>query len=1715
MRKRNLHHHSSATTSDDAVVVASPVPLHATAAAAAAHPFKPSFSNQLKALTKKNFIVFLRKPILLASAILLPFLAFIVVGAIQAALASQDDNTPQIKALFDISHPAKLPTSSVYLFFQPSNERNSEIMRRVAVMNNLKYGVDVKPAANNRELSTLLVDNGATLLNAEWWTVINFNVNAQSNGPNSQNNNRSLSYSIMDGTASGSSSTGSLFESRDLKNPKLHVYPQATQLAIDAAILSYARDPSPSADLSRDGLSLTYDFFKGQGTTEVDYFDLGYLSRAPSSFGSSSNGGLAEFTGSFDLGILLLKPILAVSFIPMMVLVLDVVSKEKQRKLIGALRRMGLMDSVFWISLLIPVSVISLVASFAGAAGAKIMASSSSIFNLTSFEVIVILNFSYSLALAGMGVAFASVVSRLFSSIAAAIVINFAFFIPTDVYPFAATWFDSCREVYAKALLYLFAPFYNYGKAPSTTTPSTPSPLPNSSIQLESATSPPPATPSPAQSAKKLLAYETTVDTPFITTLHLATSIFVFALIAWYLNQAVPSVEGFSRPWYFPFAASYWTGRQKRKEAIAVGDTLAMEKEKSGKTGECEDCEIVETKGKVYALLGHNGAGKTTLINMLQWSLLPHLHLKFFIGFRGEFKGSPKQLDAYIMETLEKVGLEEAAHRRAGKYSGGMKRRLSLALATVSPSAKIIFLDEPTTVWKVIQDLKQNRVVVLTTHSMEEADELGDHISIMHQGRLRAAGSSLFLKNRFGKGYQLTVVNRVKDESKFSEAPTSEPSARDHGKAQETTLLRSAMEQYVNYALPGSEIVSSAAGAITVAVFLKLCTENKAIVAETESPDGITETSTKSRLCILCASRPSEIVTLYTKSGLAVTIPYFVCTRCADGQTSQPIHQDVLGVTETTLLSFEGFVANLPEQYQNALRAAAVKEDRERLEKREVGGVGVVSGGALLGRQLIWLARLSMYTNPNFADGSASKFFAPLIQGDADTCTTFVFTGFGRSSCLARDLENVLNSNNFAAIVPDIGGNGYNRGFEVYPERLLKRFFQGPTPKHPSRVTRGFRLEVTCDHGVWGCGAESVDGEEDESTGACAKVFPDGLRCCLPIGEFTEGRSFVAMYTTDTSGLRGGDCAAVVPVSSGNSMSMKIGATFTSKLKPDFPPPRNGIMYPVWLPSSSKKSFSLERFDIKGRVCTGFRNLVALDSCGVFGDVFGSVVTKTVSAGMVSYLLHIGSAIAAPFFVAIADDVGVIPVWYGLFPPIGVTSVFNILMLKKNQSAALIPGLVVLFGSIALGLLGCYIHAIRPSPVGIPVHPLLGLEKLGSHKKSTNHHDDINDIEGSADHIDDDVAAEKRAVTMAYGTGVMDPREAVRIVHLRKQFPNKLAVDDISLSIKYGETFGLLGPNGAGKTTTLSMITGLLERTSGYGCREIGEGWKNSLWRVVGVTPQFDTVWPELTVEEHLTFYCRLRGVAKKGLAGMVRRIAEDIELDGDAFRTKASGLSGGMRRRLSIGISLTADPKILVLDEPTTGLDAEAKRQVWKIIDGIRRGGVIDVLSSRHILWRKLTLFAQELVLGSQLHLKKKFGNGLKLTMRFPIDSTFIPSSYTDIVQLSYLEQKQSIRVKEVSNAIQHTLLSSSRDLHHTLLNMSITSSDIHVAHANASSGEPGVPQDVSWMVTLTWVLPRASIDVAEVFLALEEACVRQGIADWALTETTLEDVFVKVVEG
>ncbi|KAI8606813.1 P-loop containing nucleoside triphosphate hydrolase protein, partial [Chytriomyces sp. MP71] len=177
----------------------------------------------------------------------------------------------------------------------------------------------------------------------------------------------------------------------------------------------------------------------------------------------------------------------------------------------------------------------------------------------------------------------------------------------------------------------------------------------------------------------------------------------------------------------------------------------------------------------------------------------------------------------------------------------------------------------------------------------------------------------------------------------------------------------------------------------------------------------------------------------------------------------------------------------------------------------------------------------------------------------------------------------------------------------------------------------------------------------------------------------------------------------------------------------------------------------------------------------------------------------------------------------------------------------------------------------------------------------------------------------------------------------RKGLGPKIAVRDVTFAEERGVIFGLLGPNGAGKTTLINILTGLYESSAGE-ARLAGFDVKTetaSVYNQIGVCPQFDILWEDLTIEEHLYFYARLKGVGRGNEAEAVERSLEQVSLT--SLRKRLSkNLSGGEKRRLSIAIALVGDPAVVFLDEPTTGLDPEVRRLIWNIIQGARENKTI-----------------------------------------------------------------------------------------------------------------------------------------------------------------------------
>ncbi len=190
------------------------------------------------------------------------------------------------------------------------------------------------------------------------------------------------------------------------------------------------------------------------------------------------------------------------------------------------------------------------------------------------------------------------------------------------------------------------------------------------------------------------------------------------------------------------------------------------------------------------------------------------------------------------------------------------------------------------------------------------------------------------------------------------------------------------------------------------------------------------------------------------------------------------------------------------------------------------------------------------------------------------------------------------------------------------------------------------------------------------------------------------------------------------------------------------------------------------------------------------------------------------------------------------------------------------------------------------------------------------------------------LGAEKEAVRVELGRA----DDLLRAVHISKSFNGLLAVDDVFLGLAQGEILALLGPNGAGKTTIVNMIRGELRPDSGrIFLRDVDITGQQNNGQDIGVCPQFDAL-DLLTTRQHLEFYARIKGIngkeAKSNAEVAMARVGLAPHADKQAVK-----LSGGNRRKLSLAIALMGDPAVLILDEPSSAMDAAAKRNMWKAL--------------------------------------------------------------------------------------------------------------------------------------------------------------------------------------
>ncbi len=191
----------------------------------------------------------------------------------------------------------------------------------------------------------------------------------------------------------------------------------------------------------------------------------------------------------------------------------------------------------------------------------------------------------------------------------------------------------------------------------------------------------------------------------------------------------------------------------------------------------------------------------------------------------------------------------------------------------------------------------------------------------------------------------------------------------------------------------------------------------------------------------------------------------------------------------------------------------------------------------------------------------------------------------------------------------------------------------------------------------------------------------------------------------------------------------------------------------------------------------------------------------------------------------------------------------------------------------------------------------------------------------------------------------------LEVEHLKKTFGDFVAVDDVSFQVNAGEVFGLLGPNGAGKSTTMNMICGLLEPSAGA-LRIDGKpiSFTDRSSRIsLGMVPQDLAIYPELTGFENLDFFGKLYGITGAELSKRVENALERVGLSARA-KDLAGHYSGGMKRRLNFAVALLHQPKLLILDEPTVGVDPQSRFHLLDCIRDLHHNGVAAIYCSHYM---------------------------------------------------------------------------------------------------------------------------------------------------------------------
>jgi ATP-binding cassette subfamily A (ABC1) protein 3 len=1063
-------------------------------------------------------------------------------------------------------------------------------------------------------------------------------------------------------------------------------------------------------------------------------------------------------------------------------------------------------------------------------------------------------------------------------------------------------------------------------------------------------------------------------------------------------------------------------------------------------------------KDEIFALLGHNGAGKTTLISMLTGlyeategsayydgydildsnnmdkfrkilgicpqhdvlfdDLSIREHLEMFCIFKGY---SSDDIDNEINKTLNDFELNDIQNILAKNLSAGQRRKLSIAISLIGGS-KVIFLDEPSSgmditsrrnLWDILKRQSDQKIIILTTHYMEEASVLGKRIGIINAGKMKCIGSPLFLIERFGKFLSLNITKEEGAENdKIINFIQKRASNIEYEILSEEILIRIPKDNYIkedrdSLSMSDNKNGSGNKESNGLSQFFDELDKNlKALRIKTYSASMPTledvflnvaandseieeEKMEKQHLKISSPENENDKILFetdfredYSSSGKSKFLNDFkACFHRRYLLTSRDIKGFLMEILCPILLVLVGLLVSQVDILNST-----------KPQRMDMGAIG---------KQIIYYGSKSGITEADLKDNYYFKDinnitcnYLELNSGsgsDEALINNFVREVYDKVKdkedskdhevdMMSKDYIGVYGS--FLLLQDDINGIYFievlntriSHAVPIYSYFFFKKVVEAKVPG----------IEISFLHYPLPLTAE-LKQQSDQTSNMLVILFVAIAFSLIPANFVTiivKEKLNNSKHLMRVSGINIAAYWIVNFIFELAKYYFSCGVCLLLLWAFGFYKDYLYILYLIYGPSMISMTYVLSfLFDSESGAQNGIillNFLLGALGATIIMSIRGSENMKE-AAKFLQYILSLLPSFCFDFGYSLL--LNKIKIYLVEYPNDWFKFKDSILLKKFN----------LLLSSILFLSVEFFVYTI-----------ILALIELFSY-----HSGKVEDSKLKTEINDSQVLKEiEMANSKSEIIGVTDENRisnkkeyALRIKNLRKDYSNGMcskpttAIKNMSFCVRPGECFGLLGLNGAGKTTTFKCITQELSPTHGK-IYANGKDMRNNfseLNSVFGYCPQFDAIFEYMTVYENLEFYGKIKGIKTEYLDKVVNAMIEEMSLG--EFTTKIAGrLSGGNKRKLSVAISLLCSPPIVLLDEPSTGMDPEARRFMWSVIHKIStKGKKASVIMTTHsmdeaeTLCRRMAIMVdgEFVCLGKSGQIKQKYGYGYEIEVR------------------------------------------------------------------------------------------------------------------------------------